>query len=581
MLSFSEIAEVFSEIEEKSGRIEMTEILGRLFKKADAAEAEKLAYIIQGIVAPPYEGIDLGIGEKFAEEAIAGATGYSKKEIEKRYRKSGDLGATAEELISKKKQTSLESSERDVLHVFSTLKRIATKSGRGSQDAKIKMLTELLNNSSPAGARYIIRFAIGKLRLGVGDPTVLDALSHSKKGDKSDREMLERAYNICSDMGYVVRLYLESPRKVKKLEVTPFKPLMPALAERLSSPKEIIEKLGKCAVEHKYDGFRLQCHKKDGKVEIYSRKLEKMTHMFPDIVESVKSLKPDEIIFEGEALAYNKKEQKYYSFQRTMHRRRKHGIKKASEELPLNVFCFDLLYVNGKDFTKKPYSERRKKLEKIFPKGILRLSEEFIVKKPEKLKKIFKESLVSGLEGIMAKDLDAGYTAGKRQFAWIKLKKSYGASVDTVDGVIIGYYHGKGSRAEFKFGGLLIAVRNVDSGKLETVAKIGSGFTEKEMVELQKMLSGMRTEKPPKNLDYGIEPDYWVEPEKVVEVAFDEITRSPTHTCGREGGKGLALRFPRMVELREDKGPKDSTTTDEVERMYEVQKHGEYKGKNK
>jgi len=348
--------------------------------------------------------------------------------------------------------------------------------------------------------------------------------------------------------------------------------LMPALAERLSTPKEILDKIGKCGVEMKYDGFRLQCHKKEKKVEIYSRKLEKMTHMFPDVVEAVGKLKAKEIIFEGEALAYNEKKKHYYSFQETMHRRRKHGIKEASEEFPLNVFVFDVLYVNGKDLTNKPYKERVKYIKKMFKDKILKPSKSSVVSTPEKLESIFKKSLSEGLEGIMAKDLSAPYAAGKRKFAWIKLKKSYGKAVDTVDGVVIGYYLGRGARAEFEFGGLLIAVYNSDHGRLETVAKIGSGFTEEEMMELRKMLEKIKTEKPPLNLDYRLEPDFWVELRYVVEVAFDEITVSSIHTCGKKDGKGYALRFPRMVRLREEKSTKEITTSEEVEGMFNLQR---------
>ncbi len=345
---------------------------------------------------------------------------------------------------------------------------------------------------------------------------------------------------------------------------------MPALAERLATPEEIIEKIGKCGIERKYDGFRLQCHKKGNEVRLYSRKLENMTHMFPDVVEAIRKIKKREMIFEAEALAYNVKQERFYPFQQTMHRRRKHGIEKASKELPLNLFCFDMMYLDGKDLTEKPYMERRKALEKIFPKKILKLSEMTLVTKPEKLRDIFNDSLKKGLEGIMAKDLDAPYTAGKRKFAWIKLKKSYGKAVDTIDGVVVGYYLGKGARAEFKFGGLLVAVYNPDSGKYETVAKIGSGFTEEEMTLLQEMLEKIKTKAAPGVLEYRMEPDFWVELKYVVEVAFDDITLSPTHTCGLRDGKGYALRFPRLVSLREDKGIKEVTTTKEVMEMYEL-----------
>jgi DNA ligase-1 len=296
--------------------------------------------------------------------------------------------------------------------------------------------------------------------------------------------------------------------------------------------------------------------------------------MFPDVIDAVRKLKADEAIFEGEALAYNAKKKRFFSFQQTMHRRRKHGIDEASKEFPLNVFVFDILYLDGRDLTNEPYRERRRIIkEKFKGRKILKPSKSVLVARPARVEKIFKQALSEGLEGIMAKDLDSPYTAGKRKFAWIKLKKSYGKAVDTVDGVIVGYYLGRGARAEFEFGGLLIAVYNPDRGRLETVAKIGSGFTEDEMVQLKGMLEDITTDRPPANLDHQLEPDFWVEPKHVVEVAFDEITVSSIHTCGRKDGRGYALRFPRMAKLRDDKTVKEITTTEEVERMFSIQ-HG-------
>lgn len=570
---FEEVAQVFSKVEEKSGRIEMTSILADLFKKATPAEIEKIVYFVQGILAPPYEGIELGMGERLAISAIANASGYAATEVDDNYKKTGDLGETAEHFLEKKKQSSLFANPIDVVHLHESLMRIAKASGPGSIEMKKKYLMELLNNATPLEARYIVRFVLGRLRLGVGDPTILDALSVARFGDKSWREKLERAYNVCADMGYVARLFYEDEKNIEGFKVQPFKPLMPALAERLNSAEEIIEKIGRCAAEAKYDGFRLQAHKKNEDVELYSRRLDKMTRMFPEIVNAIKELKAREIIFEGEALAYNANEQRYYSFQETMRRKRKHGINEKAEELPLNLFCFDLLYLDGKDYTTEPYKVRRKKLEEIFKNNeILKLSEQHIVENAEELQALFEDAIKKSLEGIIAKDLNAPYTAGKRKFAWIKLKKSYGQAVDTIDGVIVGYYLGKGVRAKFEFGGLLVAVYNADKGRFETVAKIGSGFSEEEMMALKEMLDKIKRPTPPKDVDYKIEPDFWVEPKYVIEIAFDDITLSPVHTCGLHGDKGYALRFPRMLRLREDKSITEATTTDEVREMYEKQK---------
>ncbi|MFH1785309.1 MAG: ATP-dependent DNA ligase [Candidatus Micrarchaeota archaeon] len=578
MLLFSDVANFFQEIEKRSGRLEMTDLLANLFKQTTADEIDRLVYILQGILAPPYEGIDLGMGERFALAAIASSSGYSTAEVEKNYKKSGDLGDTAEEFLGRKKQTALSTTDMGVTYLFDALMRIAKSSGPGSQDQKIKILTELLNNSTGLESRYIIRYVTGSLRLGVGDPTILDAISVAHAGDKSLREKLERAYNTCSDLGHVAKVFYQDPKKIEKFVVTPFKPLMPALAERENTPEAIIKRLEKCGIEMKYDGFRLQCHKKGDNVELYSRKLEKMTAMFPDVVEAVKQIKADELIFEGEALAFDNKNNRYFSFQQTMHRRRKHGIEDASKEFPLNVFVFDVLYVDGKDMTEIAYNKRRKIIEKLFKKDILKPSEMKLVSSANELEKIFQNSISQGLEGIIAKDLNAPYTAGKRKFAWIKLKKSYGKAVDTIDAVIVGYYLGQGSRAEFEFGGLLVAVYNPDRGKLETVARIGSGFSEDEMKNFSEMLGKIKTKKAPAKLDYSVEkPDFWVTPKYVVEVAFDDITQSSMHTCGTMGvedEKGYALRFPRLVRLREDKGTEEVTTTEEVIGMFRLQRRG-------
>ncbi len=572
MLPFSEAAAVFEETEKRSGRLEMTDVLAGLLRKAEPGEIGKLVYFVQGIVAPPYEGIDLGVGERFAIAAIASASGYSASEVERDYKKSGDLGDTAEALLLKKKQTALSKTEMGVEYVFDAMLRISRASGPGSQDQKIKHLTELLNNASPLEARYIVRFVLGRLRLGVGDPTILDALSVAKAGDRSLREPLERAYNVCADMGLVAGTLYSSPGAIESFRVQPFKPLMPALAEREDSPKSIIDRLGRCGVEMKYDGFRLQCHKKGARVELYSRKLERMSPMFPDIVAEIRKLKTEEIIFEGEALAFDRKKGRYFPFQQTMHRRRKHGIAEASKEFPLNLFVFDVLYLEGRDMTGATYRERRAAVQRLFRGRALQPSGMRMVRTARELKALFDKAVSEGLEGIMAKDLDAPYTAGKRKFAWIKLKKSYGKAVDTIDAVVVGYYLGHGSRAEFEFGGVLVAVRNPETGRLETVAKVASGFTEEEMVSLRKALGGMRIPKPPRDLEHSIEVDFWVEPRFVVEVAFDDITQSPNHTCAKRGGKGLALRFPRMMRMREDRDASEITTSGEVLRMFEMQR---------
>lgn len=568
---FSLLAQTFSSLEKTASRLEMTDMLASLFNSTPKEEIERVIYLTQGSIAPPHEGIDLGIGERFVIEALSLSSGYPKKEVEKDYKKKGDLGIVAHDLLEKRKQLSLASEQLTVEKVFSSFRKLASLSGKGSQEGKIKTLAELLNNATPLEAIYLVRFPLSRMRLGVGDPTILDALSVYAVGDKGMREELERAYNLCSDLGEVGKTLFSSPDKLKKFNVILFKPIRPALAERLPTPEDIMEKIGKCAVEAKYDGLRLQIHKKGDRVEIFSRKQERITNMFPEIVEATRGLKANELIFEGEALAYDEKEKKYHPFQETMQRKRKHGIAAMAEELPLLLFAFDLLYKDGKDCTLLPYSERRRELEEAVGKGSIRLAHQIIAEDASTLGNFFDDCISKGLEGIIAKDLNAPYIAGARKFAWIKMKKSYGALADTVDCVIVGYYLGKGQRTEFKFGGLLAAVYNEDRGVFETIAKIGSGFSEDEMRELQLMLGVIKRKDKPKELVSNITPDFWTELKYVVSVSADEITLSPLHTCGASEGKGYALRFPRMVKLRTDKMPEDATTTAEISSMFRMQ----------
>ena len=569
---FSEVAEYFAKIEAEPSRLAMSGIAAGLLSRCARGEVKPLIYIIEGNVAPTHEGLDIGIGEKFAIRAIAQVSGRGESGVAEDSKKSGDLGTTAEELLSKKSQMSLASSPNTLLKAYSSFVKIAKLSGAGSQEAKIGLLSELLNGATPLEARYLVRFCLGKLRLGVGDPSIIDALSMMRHNDKTDSQLILRAFNLCSDLGEVAEYYVEG-KDLSHFSTQPFKPIRPALAERLPNAEEIVKKLGKCSVEAKYDGLRMQVHVEGGKVEIFSRKLERMTRMFPEITGAACRLKAKSAIFEGEALAYNAKEKRYYSFQETIQRKRKYGVEAMSKEFPLRLFVFDVMYLNGKDLTLEKYSRRRSALEKLVRgSSTLVPSERIITDSPKRLDEYFQRCSMEGLEGIIAKDLGQPYVAGARKFAWIKLKKSYGAMADTVDAVIVGYYLGKGSRQEFEFGGLLAAVRNEETGELETIAKIGSGFSEDEMQSFEKMLDEIKVKEKPKGVNSKLEPDFWVKPKYVVTVASDEITLSPMHTCGMADGTGYALRFPRMMSLREDKGPDEITTTAEIIEMFGMQR---------
>ncbi|HII53347.1 DNA ligase [Candidatus Micrarchaeota archaeon CG08_land_8_20_14_0_20_49_17] len=583
MLLFREVAEAFEKIEATSGRLDMTGLLAGIFAKCTPAEVEQLILLAQGVVAPPFAGIEIGMGERFVIRAIASSTGYDEKNVNAAYKEKGDLGLVAQELLGKKKQSSLVKTELTLKKVFGAFSRIAGTSGTGSQELKIKLLAELLNSATESEGKYLVRMPIGKLRLGVGEPTIIDALSVCRSGTKELREPLERAFSLCSDLGYIGRLFFESPEKIDKFKITLFKPVRPALAERLGSAAEIIEKIGPCGADAKYDGLRLQVHKKGKKVEIFSRKLERIANMFPEIVGATQALKQGELIFEGEALAHDIHNDRYLSFQQTMQRKRKHGVAEMAGSRPLRLFVFDLLYADGKDIGALPFAERREFVEKIFgkpggqcvgKKEVSTLTATLFKKfdTARELEGFFNKCIASGLEGIIAKELGAAYQPGKRKFAWIKLKRSYGEMADSIDAVVVGYYLGKGSRAEFEFGGLLCAVYNEQTDTLQTIARVGSGFSEDEMGSLREMLDAISIQEKPKGLECKLDADVWVAPKLVVTLVADEITISPMHTCCKEGGRGFALRFPRMAAIREDKGIKEITTSQEIESMFNLQK---------
>ncbi len=603
-MKFAEIAGFFESIEKASSRLEMTGFIAELLKKSGKEEIGKIVYLSQGMLAPEYKKMEIGLGEKLAAEAIAIVSGYTRKEIDAKFKELGDLGKVAEQLSGNKKQRSLFSEELSLEKVFSNLEKIAKVTGAGSQEQKLKLSAELLNSASPLEARYIVRIVLGNLRLGIGDPSIMDAiaLNHleefrqknrqlekelSEKYKKQEdidrqlkiklREKIEEKYNIYPDLGQIAELLkTDGLNGLERIFMVAGVPIRPTLAERLPTAEEIVEKLGKCAVEAKYDGFRLACHKDGEKVIIFSRRQENVTRMFPEIVEGIKKqVKAKKAIIEGEALAFNEETGEYYPFQVTMQRKRKYGITEKAGQFPLRLFVFDIVFADGKNLMEKTFKERRKILQGIVRKGnVIELTESITTDSPKKINEFFNLCIERGLEGIIAKDLNAKYIAGARKFAWIKLKRSYrGELEDTIDAVIIGYYKGRGQRTKFGLGTLLAAVYNEEKDRFESIAKIGTGMTEQKLTDLERTLSKIKTKHKPARVESGMQPDHWVSPELVVEVNADEITKSPIHAAGREKGKeGYALRFPRLVKERPDKKPEQATTVKEIIKMHTKQK---------
>lgn len=570
-MRFAKLVDYLAQLEATTKRLEMTAILGALFKEATADEIAAIIYLTQERLGPAFEPIDFGIGEALAAEALAKATGKEKEAIKKLYAQHGDYGIVAEKLLSTSGKAFT------VTQVFDRLKEIALASGEGAMTQKTDWLADLLQKLSGREARYVLRIPLGRLRLGIGDPTVMEGLSWSLTGDKSLRPQIERAYNVCSDLGQVARvLKSEGVDALAKIQVEVGKPVRMALAERAKNAEDIVTRLGKCAIENKYDGFRCQVHKRGDEVRIFSRNLEETTSMFTDIADGIrKQIKAKTAILEGEALSYDPETGEFHPFQVTMQRKRKYDVAEMTVKFPLRLIAFDLLYLDGKDFTSQPYIKRHETLASIIAPGErVELSRHLITQDAKEIEKFFMEAITNGLEGIIAKRLDSRYQAGMRNFNWIKLKRSYqGHLSDTVDGVIVGYLRGRGMRARFGIGALLVAVYDDEQDKFATIAKIGTGLSDAEWPQMRELLDRIAVAQKPARVDALIEPDVWVEPKYVIEMQADEITRSPVHTAGKVGDEpGYALRFPRVVGfIRMDRKAEDATTVKEILRMYEKQ----------
>lgn len=571
-MKFSEFSEYLTKLEATTKRLELIDIMADLFRNSEGGEVGKICYLLQGRVAPFYEPTEMGMAESMVAQAVAKAFSKTKEEVLGDYRKLGNMGLAAEELAKKIKV----SSNKSVSDVFGELLKIANTGGEGSVEKKIAILSELLAKLDAASVKHVVNIPLGTLRLGIGDPTVMDALSIAKTGDKKLRPVIEDGYNKTSDLGYIAEIFYKGGEKgLSGIKLMVGKPVRPALAERMPNADEVVKRMGDdFAAEPKFDGFRVQVHKNGDSVEIFSRNLEDMTHAFPDLVEGVKrEIKAKTAILEGEAIAFNPQTEEFLPFQETTKRRRKHNVDEKAKELPLVMFAFDILYYNGEDICEKTYIERRKVLEKIIDfKETIRIADSRILHSSKEILEFFNECVSEGLEGLMIKKLDSPYKAGGRGFHWIKFKRaSSGELTDTVDVVLLGIYVGKGKRTEFGVGGLLVGVYNQKDDVFESISRLGTGLTDEEFRKVNEIGKKLKVAHKPARVKSNIEPSYWVEPEVVMEIYADEITQSPIHLAGwdEKTQSGYALRFPRLVKFREaDKRAEDATTVDEVKKLF-------------
>jgi len=580
-VKYAAIVGAYEKIEGTTKRLEMTDFLVDLLKNTSKEIIDKVVYLTQGKIHPDFVGLEIGVAEKLAIKALARASGIKESKIEEDLKKTGDIGKTAQKLIADKKQVTFFQQPLTVQGVYEVLDKMAKTSGSGAIDLKISLLAGLLAGAAPIEAKHVMRTVTGNLRLGIADMTVLDALAIAYGGGKESRELIERAYNISSDLGRVAKTLAEKGLDgIRTFQVSIGKPIRPMMAERLSSPEEILEKLGgKCIAEYKYDGERIQIHKKVKEVTLFSRRLENISNQYPDAIKLIKTcVKTKGAILEAECVAIDPDTGEMKPFQELMHRRRKYGIQKAMEEYPVSLFLFDALYVDGKDLTMQPYLTRRQKLGEIIEEnGKVKIARYIITDNIEELEKFFLEAIEDGCEGLVCKSIakDSVYQAGARGWLWIKYKRDYKSEMtDTVDLAVVGAFHGRGKRAG-TYGALLLAAYNPDDDVFETVTKCGTGFTDEDLAKLPKIMNKHVIPHKHFRVKSMIEADVWFEPVTVIEVIGAEITLSPVHTCAIGAirkGSGLAIRFPRFTgNFRLDKAVEDATTVREILEMYRNQ----------
>jgi len=579
-MKFSIISDAFQKMEATSKRIELTDILVELLKEIPGDVISKAVYLIQGKLRPNFEGIELGIAEKLVMKAMSKSSGIPLKKIEDNYNKGGDLGQTAESILQQKIQTTFASETITLEKVYETLFKIANLEGKGSQEMKMRYVSSILNDATPQEAKFILKILLGTLRLGIAENTVMDSLAIAFTGKKENRQVIENAYNVSSDLGKVAQVVsTKGIEEIMKFQVQVFNPIRPMLADRIRSEEDTVKKFqDDFAVEYKLDGERAQIHKQKDTIMIFSRSLENITSYYPDIVEKIsKLIISDNVILEAEVVAMNSNSGDFLPFQELMHRRRKYEIDDAVTKYPITVNFFDVLFSDEKNCMDMEYIERRRLLEKIIKEDeFARLIPMSIINSKEQVLEVLENSINSGCEGLMLKQLNSTYRAGIRGSNWLKLKREYQNDLgDSLDLIVVGAFFGKGRRTG-KYGTLLVATYNDEEDTFPSICKVGTGFTDESLDQLYQILSPKVTLKKNPRIVSEMEADVWFEPELIIEIVASEITQSPIHKTAFNKIKentGLALRFPKFTgKIRTEKNSEDASTDEEVIALYKVQK---------
>ncbi len=569
-MRYSKLCELYEEISSTTKRLEKTDILSKFLKNLHDEDKDVL-YLLLGEIYADYDEKRIGISSQLAMKAISKATGISPEKVLHEWKSLGDLGKVAEKLMSKKRQSTLVSVEHlTIQKVLENLRKIPALEGKGTVERKISLITELLFSASPKEALYIMRTILSDLRIGIKESTIRQALADAffREDKKNAEKEIQDAIDKSNDIVAVFEMARKGKLKdLKMVHLQVGKPIKVMLAQKAKNIEEAFEAVGRpCAVEYKYDGFRMLIHKKGNEVILFTRRLENVTKQFPEVIDYVKKYTMgDSFILDSEAVGFNRKTKEYKPFQEISQRiRRKYDIEKIQNELPVEINVFDILYYNGESLLDEPFEKRTaliRKITKNQPYKIIH-SRQIITSSDEEAKKFYKEALKARQEGVMFKNLNAIYQPGRRVGHMLKIKPEE----KDLDLVITGAEYGTGKRSGW-FSSFILSCKDEKTGEFVEIGKMGTGIKEKSteasgigisFKELTDKIKPLITKEKGKEVE--------IKPKIVVSITYQEIQHSPNYSSG------FALRFPRFTALRPDKSPSDASTLEEVRKDFESQK---------
>ncbi|MFH1445436.1 MAG: ATP-dependent DNA ligase [Nanoarchaeota archaeon] len=568
-MKYTKLVDVYEELEKTPSKLKKTDIIAEFFEKATNEDISMIALLVQGKVFPGWSEKEIGIALQTMMKIISNSLGIASSKIEQDFKKIGDLGLVAEKFTVGKKQTTLFKKELTVDKVFENLQKVASVEGKGTQNTKIHIIAELIAHANAKEAKYIVRTTLGDLRIGVAEGIVRDAIAKAflKDDEKKDAvKAIERAWFVRPDYGEIANVAkADGIKGLDKIKLAVGKPYHVLLSEKAKSLEDALSAFNNTVIEYKFDGARVCIHKKNDIIWLYTRSLENVTKQFPEVVLWAKNnIKSNSCIVEAEMLGFDAKTKKPLPFQFLSQRiKRKYDIEKIAKEIPVQVNIFDITYLDGKDLFNEKLDKRLALLKGVINPvpGKFQTVKGLRTKDIKKVEEFYKKALSDSQEGVMVKNLDAVYQPGRRVAGgWLKVKPT----MENLDLAIIGAQWGTGKRAGW-LGSLMLGCRDEESGRFLCCGMIGTGIKEKAAVEEDVTFNQlMKLLKPNIENESGV--NVKIRPKVVIEVAYEEIQPSTNYESG------FALRFPRVIKIRWDKGSSEVDTKARIKRLFESQK---------